>query len=252
MVNKPAFIKQQYAFAAHIRNPDIHPAPDNIEDRRMAIYRDLFYNNVEGFLSSTFPVLRGIYDDSAWHAMARQFFSRHQCHTPYFLEIPREFINYLEHEHETQDSDPPFLLELAHYEWVELALSVAENNNDLAINADAELMDKHPIISSVAWPFSYQYAVHTISPDNQPEKPDEQPTYLLLYRDVQDEVKFLELNPVSARLLTLLQEDGSLTGRGMLAQIAEEIQHALPDVVISGGHDILKEWLKRGIVLDSR
>ena len=50
----------QFAFTAHLRDPENNPAPDAIEDRRMGIYRDLFYNNVEGFLSKGFPVIRSI------------------------------------------------------------------------------------------------------------------------------------------------------------------------------------------------
>ncbi|HKX55116.1 MAG TPA: putative DNA-binding domain-containing protein, partial [Xanthomonadales bacterium] len=34
------------AFAAHIRNPAVAPAPADVEDRRMQIYRDLFFNNI--------------------------------------------------------------------------------------------------------------------------------------------------------------------------------------------------------------
>ena len=68
------------------------PAPDDVEDRRMAIYRELFYNNVEGFLSNSFPVLRKLHDDDRWHAMVRDFFSQHLAQTPLFLEIPREFL----------------------------------------------------------------------------------------------------------------------------------------------------------------
>jgi len=39
------FQKMQYAFTAHIRQPDINAIPENIEDRRMKIYSQLFYNN---------------------------------------------------------------------------------------------------------------------------------------------------------------------------------------------------------------
>ena len=92
---KAGFIEHQYRFAAHIRDPANNPAPEDVEDRRMAVYRDLFYNNVEGFLSGTFPVLRKLMDDTDWHAMARDFFATHRCHSPLFLEIPREFLNYL-------------------------------------------------------------------------------------------------------------------------------------------------------------
>jgi len=124
---RPDFISRQYAFAAHIRDPHNNPAPAGIEDRRLGIYRELFFNNVEGFLSSSFPVLKQLYTEQDWLALARDFFAGHHCHSPLFLEIPREFLAYLDNERGQRDTDPPFLRELAHYEWVELALSVAED-----------------------------------------------------------------------------------------------------------------------------
>ena len=251
---KPDFIQRQYEFAAHIRDPQHQPAPAGIEDRRLGIYRELFYNNVEGFLSNSFPVLRKLMDDDNWHAMARDFYARHQCHSPLFLEIPREFLNYLQQERTDCADDLPFLSELAHYEWVELALSVADvgdadNGNGHTLTASGhDVLDSVPRVSTLAWPFSYHYPVHKISPEFTPETPSEQPTYLLVYRDAEDDVGFIELNPVSARLFALLQEDTGLSGRRALQQIAAELQHPNPQVVIEGGRQILQEWQQRGIV----
>ena len=98
MAERPDFQRRQYEFAAHIRDPENRPAPSDVEDRRMAIYRELFYNNVEGFIANTFPVLRSLHDEDAWHGMVRDYFSHHRAQTPYFLEIPREFMAWLENE----------------------------------------------------------------------------------------------------------------------------------------------------------
>ena len=253
---KPGFMQRQYEFAAHIRDPEHKPAPDDIEDRRMGIYRELFYNNVEGFLSNSFPVLRKLMDDDSWHAMARDFYARHQCHSPLFLEIPREFLNYLQQERTDRADDLPFLRELAHYEWVELAVSVAEAGDaenrcreTVFTASGGDLLDAIPVVSTLAWPLSYRYPVHKISPEFIPTTPGEQATYLLVYRDPDDEVGFMELNPVSARLLALLQEDTTLSGRQALEQIAAELRHPNPEVVIEGGRQILQEWQQRGVVL---
>ncbi len=246
---KPAFIQRQYEFAAHIRNPAQNPAPADIEDRRMGIYRDLFYNNVESFLANGFPVLRKLMDDTDWHALARDFFASHHCHSPLFMEIPREFLTYLEQERGERAEDFPFLYELAHYEWVELALSIAETDNDIVAATQGDLLDGQPVLSPVAWPLSYHYPVHRIGPDFIPETADAQNTYLLVYRDSADEVGFIELNQVSARLFALLQEDAARSGREALAIIADELQHPEPDTVINGGEQILQEWQQRGIIL---
>ena len=44
------FRQRQAAFAAHLRDPEAHPAPPGIEPRRMAVYRELFFNNIAGLL----------------------------------------------------------------------------------------------------------------------------------------------------------------------------------------------------------
>ena len=247
---KPEFMQRQYEFAAHIRDPEHNKAPAHLEDRRMKIYRELFYNNVEGFLSSGFPVLRELMNDTDWHALARDFFARHQCHSPLFLEISREFLNYLEQERGDRPDDFPFLLELAHYEWVELALSVADSDEQpVATDPLGDMLDGTPVLSPVAWPLSYRYPVHRISPDFIPAAPGEQTTYLLVYRDNSDDVGFIELNQVSARLFALLQDDPTRSGRKALAMIADELQHPDADAVISGGKQILQEWRQRDIIL---
>ena len=249
-MNEPDFKKQQYAFTAHLRDPEHNPAPAGIEDRRIGIYRDLLYNNVEGFIASGFPVLRSIYSDENWHRMVRDFFARHRSTTPYFLEISQEFLDYLQSEREPQPEDPQGLLELAHYEWVELALMVAEETIDLdRIDPNGDLLQGHPVLSPVAWPLAYQYPVHQMGPDYLPETPPEQPTYLVVYRNRLDEVKFLEINPVTARLIGLLQENPEITGELALDQIVEEMNHPNRDTVIQGGLSALQELQSYGIVL---
>jgi hypothetical protein len=248
--DKDDFKSLQYAFTAHIRDPENSPAPEGIEDRRINIYRNLFYNNIEGFVSSGFPVLRTLYSDDDWHAMIRSFFSKHKCHTPYFLEIAQEFIDYLQNEHEMRECDYPFLLELAHYEWVELAIEIDDTENDLTnVQVDGDLLTGHPQISALAWPLSYQFEVHKIAPEYLPEAPLAQGCHLIVYRDVDDEVRFMEINAVTARLLFLLNEDTNMTGQAALEQIAAELQHPSPEAVINGGLQTLRELKDRNIIL---
>ena len=58
MAELPLFKQIQYEFAAHIRNPKQNPKPEDVEERRMKIYSELFFNNVEDFMSNTYPVLK--------------------------------------------------------------------------------------------------------------------------------------------------------------------------------------------------
>jgi hypothetical protein len=253
-VNKPENLRSlQTRFAAHIRDPENHAAPADVEDRRMEIYRRLFFNNINRFLASNFPVLRQLYDDEAWRQLARDFFTEHRCHTPLFPELPKEFLRYLQEQRKNRPGDPAFLLELAHYEWVELALSMDENElEDTVANRTGDLMNEVPVLSPLAWPLSYLYPVHLIRPGFEPEAPPEQATHILVYRDRSDTVKFMQLNDVSRLLLNLLQENRGLTGLDLLNEIASSINHPNPSVVIDNGKKLLRDLRSKDILLGTR
>ena len=214
--------ESQMQMANHLRDPEGAPGPEGIEERRLKIYRDLIYNNVEGFISGGFPVMRTLYDDTDWHAMVRSFLDGHRCQSPYFLEISQEFIRYLVEEHQQRDCDPPFLAELAHYEGVELALDVSEE--ELPPEAEVEDLGNAVLrLSPLAWVLAYQYPVHQIGRNNRPTEPGE-PTFLAVYRDREDQVRFMELNGAPARMLEMLRDNDSETSRAVIGRLAAEMQ----------------------------
>lgn len=250
---EPHFQQVQRQFAGHIRDPQGQAAPAGIEDRRMAIYRDLFYRNIEGFISGAFPVLHAILPEAQWHGLVRDFMRHHHCQSPYFLEISQEFIGYLQ-QREAQPDDPVFMLELAHYEWVELALDVADVEPDwAAIDANGYLLAGQPVVSPTAWSLAYRYPVHHIGSGWQAEAAAQQPaSYLIVYRNREDVVKFMEINAVTARLLELIGADASLSGRQLLEQLAREIAHDDVSQFIQLGLEILRKLQASGIVLGVR
>ncbi len=246
---RPALAELQQAFAAYIRDPEHNPPPADLDGRRMKLYRELFFNTIQGFLAANFPVLRQITRDEAWHELARDFFARHKSQSPYFSDIAEEFLDYLQNERSPCPNDPPFLLELAHYEWVELALAIAEGE---APPQDAELQDDplaHFItLSELAWPLAYRFPVHHLSPAFQPQEPGATPSHLVVYRDRDDEVRFLEINRVTYRLLQIIDENAPCRAEGVLRQIATEMRHPAPETVIRGGVEILQGLIARGII----
>ncbi len=254
-----SFQAGQLGFAAHLRDPAINPAPLDIEDRRMAIYRDLIYNNVESFLSGGFPVLRSLMSDDNWHQLVRGFVRDHRCHTPYFLEISQEFLLYLREGKAHIADDLPFIRELAHYEWVELALDVSPEilpgerpSKDLqegenGSNHSVSLLDISLKISPLAWRLNYNYPVHKISLDYQPLEVPEQPSSLVVYRGPDEKIHFFESNAVTMRLLQLL-EDGQGNARQALEQVALELEHPEPEVLVTMGESIIQQLIELSIL----
>lgn len=243
----------QTQFAAHIRNPSSAPAPTDVEDRRVGIYRDLFFNNIDNFVSNSFPVLRSLIVDQDWQQLVRDFMVTHRCQSPYFLEISQEFLLYLQHNSIALTEQLPFMLELAHYEWVELGLDVAED--DLAsidCNPQGDLLNELPVVSPLAWSLAYQYPVHLIGEGFQPQQAPEQPTYLVVYRNRDDVVSFMETNAVTARLLELLQGATVKTGAAALQQIAADIAHPDPAQMLAFGQQLLQQLCEQDIILGTR
>ena len=243
----------QRRFAAHLRDPASAPPPDGLEDRRLQVYRDLFINNVSGLLAGTFPVLHAILGPERWGQLARDFYREHRCHTPLFLEISREFLDYLADERPAAAGDPPFLCELAHYEWVELALTVAEEDIT-AVPADpqGDLLRGVPVPSPLAWPLAYRYPVHRISPEWQPTEPPAEPSFYIARRDRDDRVGYLHVNAVTLRLLERLQQEPGLTGFEQLQALARELPQLEHAAVIAGGTAALQEFLAADVVLGTR
>jgi hypothetical protein len=233
-----------------LRKPNSCAGPAGVEQRRLDIYRELIYNNIESFLVTGFPVLHSLYASDDWHALVRDFLASHQCQSPYFSEISEEFLAYLQVERGVVEGDPPFLLELAHYEWVELALDIApEVLSDIPVSVNADLLEQRPLLSPLAWPLVYRFPVHHIGAAFQPEAPAETPSYLVVYRNRDDDVQFMEINAITFRLLQLLQDEASQSGAAALEQVGREIRHPEPEALRQFGKGLLNELREASIIL---
>lgn len=246
---------QQDALAAHIRDPDRVAPPAGVEERRLKIYRELFFNNVESLLAGNFPVLRRIYGDDGWRALVRAFYRDHDCHTPLFTELAREFLRYLDErvESDAGHDDPPWLRELAHYEWVELALQISEvRPEDIAFDPDGDLLAGRPAVSPLAWPLAYAWPVHRIGPDFQPDTAPDTPTLLMLRREPDGTVSFHALTPLAFRLLQRLEDAPDLSGREHLVALAAEA--SAPDIgaFVADGAALLASMRTEGTLLGTR
>lgn len=215
-----ALQRQQFQLAAHLRDPAHFEPPPGLEDRRLAIYRELFFNNIEGLLAGNFPVIRKTLGDARWQSLARAFYAGHRSRTPLFAEIGQEFIRFLQDRAAQGSGDPAWLAEMAHYEWVELALQIADDATP-SHDPRGDLLADVPVVSPFAWALAYQWPVHRIGPDFQPDLPPPEPTLLLVRRDATHQVRFAAISPLVYRLIELFGE-GPHTGAEALRQLCDE------------------------------
>ncbi len=256
--NRPYFQQLQQQFAAHIRDPE-HTvyAPETetpIESRRLKAYQELFFNNIDSFFSQLFPVSASILGRERWLQILREYLVKHQAKTPLFHELGEEFLLFLNHEFDPRESDPPFLLELAHYEWVELALSIAtedgfEQGGENVYEADLNLEQLYEL-SPLAWPLAYEWPVHQLSVEFQPNQPPESVTTLLVFRHLTSNqteiIDFIELTPLLYQVLMALD-----TGKNA-KEAFEEVANAHPlfhtQDLVHSAQKTLKEFVLLGIL----
>jgi uncharacterized protein len=253
MAERPDFQARQYAFAAHIRDPENVAVPRGIDERRMAVYRQLFFNNLRNLLGNMFPVLRKLHDDARWGKLIRGFMRSHRARTPYFLQLPREFLDYLENEHE-HDGDYPFLVELGRYEYAELEVSIEPKADDpTTFSPDGDLIAGAPLLTVASRVEAWRWPVHRISASYIPELPLDLPVFLAVFRGQDDRVRFLELNPVTAELVRRIGDNtAGRSGLELLSRLAADSGYSDMSEFLTHGRTILEELRGAGLVIGTR
>lgn len=237
------FQRYQLAFTAHIRDPSTNKKPARVQDTRMAIYREIVFNNIFSTVSACFPVCKSIMGARAWRKLVRAFFANHQATTPIFREIPQQFLQFID----TKIDLPFYFQSLAHYEWVELAVASLQADS-IKLSIKTDLLNEKLILAPAHMLLSYDYAVQSISKRHLPKGAEQ--TYLLVFRNAENKVKFIELNPITFQLLNLIQTN-ELTGKQALTKLAEEIAHPDVGAIITFGAEILADLAKQQAIIGS-
>ena len=241
----------QLQFMAHLRAPDRQPLPDGCAEQGMRVYADLLFNKFNDSLQACFPVCAALLGERGWQTLVKTFVAQHACRSPLYRQIPDEFVDYLQTA-PRRPADPPWLLELAHFEWLELALAIAEAEPPPAYStAIDDWLPCRPLFAPVLQIRQYAYPVARLNADCQPAEAPAQATYILGFRDRDDEVQFVELNPATARLLEILHSGGE-TVAAAINRIAAELKHPQPAALNRFGIETLYNLMQQGAILGAR
>lgn len=241
------FQQVQRAFIAAVKDAE-KPLPDGVEERRMTVYRELMFNNVQGFVANAFPVLKSLYPQANWQVLIRQFFMHHACNSPYFLDIAEHFLHFLQQGYQPTAQDPAFMLELAHYEWAELHLATKQCTLQ-QITVPPEQVDSAALyLSELALVLGYPFEVHRISREFQPAAAAEM-QYYLLYRDASDDVKFMLVNQLTAALLQQLQQNPGATLNQLIQPLQPLLPQFSPQQLWQGAVSIMQGFAAKGVLM---
>lgn len=239
----PTFQQYQQEFCLHLRDPLNNPRPKNVPVARMAVYKEIVFNNLFESVSACFPIAQKVLGKRAWLKLCKAFMREHSADSPIFREIPQEFLAFLA----TQADLPPYLSSLCHYEWIELRVAtmpVTEIDKDRLTQAE-DLLSGKPVFTPTMQLLSYNYAVHKISPRHKPQ--DQTGTQLLVFRNADEQVKFIEINPVTYRLIELLSRK-NITGKQALTLLAGELNYSDAEKLMHFGKEILDGLKNQGVI----
>ncbi|WP_019520441.1 HvfC family RiPP maturation protein [Faucicola boevrei] len=200
------FVAHQQAFATFLRQQRFYnesvvladtadqPLLDDLSPRIGKLYRSLVYNNVSSFINQCFPVCQTMVDSRLWQTLIQLFIASNHLKSPYFVEINQQFCAFLAETAFDKLDIPPFLGELAHYEWIELLVEMLPDEPFCRVLPTLYLNPTLQVLH-------YDWAVHNISADRVP---DATATFLLVYRQ-ETAVKFMQTNSLTYLLLDFLQ-----------------------------------------------
>ncbi len=247
--HEPAFLTLQRAFARHLRDPAVAPAPAGLPERALGVYRYAVHANVERFMRDNFPRVRAVLDEAGWERLVRDYLVRHVARASAFVDLPREFLAYLDALW-TPDPALPFLRELAHFEWLETLVGADPRHLDIdGIDTQGDLLDGVPVANPLLVQVTYAWPVHAIDADYRPVDPPAVPTHIAAFRDRDHDYGFLDLNAASARLLEAVCANRERSGRELLVDLAGDFGHGGLAAFVEAGGTILARMHARDAIL---
>ena len=242
-----AFQLYQAAFTAHLRHPSENSKPAGASDQRMRVYREIVFNNFFASVSACFPVLLGILGKRRFTKLVRQCFCSQQFKSPLFQDIPGSFVDFLQSLVLPEGGLPDYTAQLAHYEWIELALNRQVDSEPVAtltetmIEARA-LLYCEPQLPAAHRLLHYDFPVHQLSKKQSIIAPAA--TYLLVYRTADFHIRFIQLNAATYQLLQQLQTQRKTTHHH-LQDLALSMPQLPPESVMHFGLETLHTLYKQ-------
>lgn len=216
--------------------------------RRLGLYRQLVRHNVVNVVSTMLEQTRARLDAQVPGQFARSvaaFLAEVGPRTPHLRDVPGELLAWAAPRWREDARIPAWLVDHAELELVDFTIGVAPRPPappPLAdVTADRALVFGDPrVIVHLDW------AVH----ERRGEEPEQRPVHLLVYRDAQHAVRYLELTPLASSILERL-----FAGRPLAAAMVEACAasgHVMDDSVLGGAARLLADLGERGVLLGAR
>jgi uncharacterized protein len=221
------------------------------EPARWRAYRRMVRARFLETLAHGFERLKSAIGSDRFEALADRFLAEGPPRSPYLRDVPGEFLRFLADQSSRLGRElrlPPYTLDLARYEWAELEAAYAfEEVNAAAVGpfdmqGIAVLTPAHRLLE-------LDYPVHRWDAHGHDAAMAPEPVWLCLYRDAKThEVTALELTPVTATMLELMQERAKSVTE-VVRNAAERRGLTVNVEFIDALSTLLADLIERGVLL---
>ena len=197
---------------------------------RYLLYRELARTNLLAPLENTYPVLRALLGAESWSEATAAFLQDRPLASPYYRDIAPAFAAWLAETGWGRERWPA-LLELAHYEWVELQITRWPDEAEATDLRDQPALEARLVLDTAARVVSYGHAVHRATEAEPSPRPEA--VHLLLHRDAEGGFAVLELTGTTAALLASEEPLGAaLASLGL--GLDDSLRDLLADLQVRG------------------
>lgn len=234
---------RQLALASSI----FHAMPEHVAGTRLAVYRTLVRASLREAVTSILPRTAARMGDR-FDEELDAFYAAVGPKTHYLRDVPLELVAWAAGRWEADASLPPFLVDLARHEVAEL--EVAASADDVRPAVAELVLDRPAVFAEAVRLARYGFAVHQLPLDEDDRsEPEARDVWLLLYRDEEHQLRYLELTPAAAaivgRMLAGETTEAALRGGAADAGVAFD------DALLAGTARLLGDLAERGVLLGS-
>ncbi len=159
-------------------------------------YRRLIRNNIHNAMKQAFPIAYTVLSETQWNTLIDDFHAHHSAATPQVWKLPLEFYSFVKANNYTDKYSLPYLNDLLHFEWIEIAVHTMEDKAPESFRKEGNPLSDEIIVHSEYRLIRLTYPVHLYAAKEALQYPDDY--FLLTLRTRDFDVRFVDLPPLHA------------------------------------------------------